>query len=79
MKITITYDNEAWKPGLRSDWGFSCLVEAFGSNILFDTGARGSILLGNMKKLDIDPRMIKEIMIFHDHWDRTGGYLISLG
>jgi len=29
MKITIIYDNEVWKEGLKADWGFSCLVETF--------------------------------------------------
>jgi len=27
MKITIIYDNEVYKKGLKSDWGFSSLVE----------------------------------------------------
>jgi len=73
MKITIVYDNEVSKPGLRPDWGFSCLVEVFGKNVLFDTGANGSILLHNMKKLEIDPREIEEIVISHYHSDHTGG------
>ena len=48
MKITIAYDNETKKPGLRADQGFSCLIEAQDSpQILFDTGASGSILLHN--------------------------------
>ncbi len=73
MQLTIIYDNEAWDGALQADWGFSCLVEAFGKKILFDTGAKGDILLGNMKKLDLLPEAIEEIFISHDHWDHTGG------
>ena len=73
MKITIVYDNELWEKDLIADWGFSCLVEAYGHRILFDTGANGQILLNNMKKLDINPSLVDEIFISHSHWDHTGG------
>ncbi len=73
MKITIIYDNKAWDKKLCSDWGFSCLAETSGKNILFDTGAKGDILLSNMKKLGIDPMIMDEVFISHDHWDHTGG------
>jgi len=79
MKITIIYDNEVWKEGLRADWGFSCLVEAYNKKILFDTGANGSILLDNMRKLDINPTEIDDVFISHAHWDHTGGLLDFLG
>jgi len=75
MKITIIYDNTAWDKNLTPDWGFSCLVEACDRKILFDTGAKGSILLDNMKNLDIDPSGIDMVFISHDHWDHTGGLL----
>ncbi|MFX1517831.1 MAG: MBL fold metallo-hydrolase [Promethearchaeota archaeon] len=73
MKITIIFDNDAWKDGLMSTWGFSCLVEVYGKRILFDTGSNGSLLLENMKKLDIDPTIIDMIFISHAHGDHTGG------
>jgi len=73
MRITIIYDNEAWEKGLKADWGFSCLIEAYDKNILFDTGAQAGILLGNMEKVSVDPRVIDEIVISHSHWDHTGG------
>ena len=74
MKVTIVYDNEVYKEGLKSDWGFSCLVETENApRILFDSGANGSILLSNMEKLNIDPRSIDEIFISHSHWDHIGG------
>lgn len=73
MKIIILYDNEAWDDRLASDWGFSCLIKASGRNILFDTGAKGRILLDNMRKLHIDPCEVDEIFISHAHWDHTGG------
>lgn len=75
MKATIIYDNTAWEKNLIPDWGFSCLVEALGKTILFDTGAKGNILLDNMRKLDIDPNTIDVVFISHDHWDHTGGLL----
>jgi 7,8-dihydropterin-6-yl-methyl-4-(beta-D-ribofuranosyl)aminobenzene 5'-phosphate synthase len=74
MKITLIYDNEVNTHGLRSDWGFSCLIEKEGApNILFDTGANGSIFLYNMQKLGIDPLSIGLVVISHAHWDHTGG------
>ena len=54
MTVTIIYDNESRKADLPADWGFSCLVSVYGRNILFDTGANGTLLLDNMKTLEID-------------------------
>jgi 7,8-dihydropterin-6-yl-methyl-4-(beta-D-ribofuranosyl)aminobenzene 5'-phosphate synthase len=73
LKVTIAYDNETRSEGLKADWGFSCLVEAHERRILFDTGAKGSILLGNMRKLDIEPTSVDAVFISHNHWDHTGG------
>ena len=73
VKLTIVYDNEVFEKGLRSDWGFSCYVQTPDTNLLFDTGAKGDILLHNMEKLGIDPREIDAVMLSHDHWDHTGG------
>ncbi len=73
MKITIIYDNTTRDRRLAADWGFACLVEAFDRKILFDTGANGSILINNMKYLEIRPEDITDIFISHDHWDHTGG------
>jgi 7,8-dihydropterin-6-yl-methyl-4-(beta-D-ribofuranosyl)aminobenzene 5'-phosphate synthase len=74
MKITIVYDNEIRKVGLRQGWGFAALVEDAGAPpLLFDTGADGAALLHNMQELDIDPRDISIIVISHAHGDHTGG------
>jgi len=71
MKITIVYDNEA-NAGLKSGWGFSCLIEAK-EKILFDTGDDGEKLIYNMKQLNIEPKDIDKVAISHDHWDHNGG------
>jgi len=74
MKITIIYDNEVRKVGLRQGWGFSALIEdAALSPLLFDTGADGPALLQNMKELNINPKDIGIIVISHAHGDHTGG------
>jgi len=79
MKITIIYDNEAYKEGLQADWGFSCLMEIENTpRILFDTGANGAILLSNMKKLKIDPASIQDVVISHGHFDHVGGLSVFL-
>ena len=70
MKITIVYDNCLSKPGLRTGWGFSSLIEVSGAPpLLFDTGADGATLLYNMRRLGIDPRRIGVIVISHAHGD----------
>ena len=75
MNLTIVYDNEIYEKdmGLKSDWGFSCLIETKKDTILFDTGANGEILLNNMKLLGINPEDIDKIVISHEHWDHKGG------
>ena len=74
MRTTLIYDNTVYQPGLKSGWGFSCLVEVEDApKILFDTGAGKSTLLKNMEKLNIDPSDIGEVFISHSHFDHTGG------
>ncbi len=73
MKITLLYDNTVYQKELTKDWGFSALIEYKNRNILFDTGANGEILLSNMKKLNIDPKIITHVFISHYHFDHTGG------
>jgi len=71
MKMTIVYDNDA-NAGLKSGWGFSCLIETEGK-ILFDTGNSGEKLIYNMKQLNVEPKDIGKVAISHNHWDHTGG------
>ena len=74
MKITIVYDNEVKKVGLRQGWGFSAFIEGQDvPTILFDTGADSSTLLHNMRELNIDPTSVEAIVISHAHGDHTGG------
>jgi len=74
MKITIVYDNEVKKEGLRRGHGFSALIEdAELSPLLFDTGADSPTLLHNMQELNIDPQDIGIIVISHAHGDHAGG------
>jgi len=75
MKLTIVYDNEVFKKGidLQSDWGFACIIESKHDTILFDTGAKGEILLHNMKILNHNPEEITKIVISHEHQDHNGG------
>ncbi len=76
MKVTSVYDNEIWQPGLEADWGYACLVEEEGRRWLFDTGAKGAVLLANMENLGIDPQTITAIFISYAHWDHLGDWRI---
>ncbi|MEA1979931.1 MAG: MBL fold metallo-hydrolase [candidate division Zixibacteria bacterium] len=73
VKITIIYDNESDIDGIDSDWGFACLIEAYGRKILFDTGGSGSILLKNAKALGVDLKTVQDVFISHVHFDHIGG------
>jgi 7,8-dihydropterin-6-yl-methyl-4-(beta-D-ribofuranosyl)aminobenzene 5'-phosphate synthase len=74
VKITILYDNETFNEQATKDWGFSCLIEEPDiPGLLFDTGAKGSVLLHNMVVLGISPLDIGTIVISHTHFDHAGG------
>lgn len=74
VTITIVYDNNLYKEGLRTAWGFSCVIRCE-KTILFDTGGNGTILLENMKKLNVDPGEIDIVVLSHIHSDHVGGLL----
>ncbi len=71
--ITVVYDNQSLQEDLTPDWGFACVVDAAGHRLLFDTGAKGELLLANIKMLGLDPATFEAVVISHNHWDHTGG------
>jgi len=73
LKITVVYDNYLYKEGLKTGWGFSCVIEGAGKTILFDTGGDAPTLLYNMEKLGIHPENIDIIVLSHIHGDHVGG------
>jgi len=73
FKITVLYDNYIITEGTTADWGFACLIEGEGQRVLFDTGAKSDVLLGNAEKLNLDLGHLDMIVLSHDHWDHTGG------
>ena len=75
IRITILYDNVPYKEGLRTDWGFSCLVDGLDKSILFDAGRFDDIFLSNLSKLSVDLKRIDELFLSHDHPDHVGGVM----
>jgi 7,8-dihydropterin-6-yl-methyl-4-(beta-D-ribofuranosyl)aminobenzene 5'-phosphate synthase len=73
LSLTIIYDNNPFKKGLETRWGFSCHVKGMEKTILFDVGGEGSVLLANMRKVGIDPKTIDVIVLSHIHHDHIGG------
>lgn len=73
LSITVVYDNNPYKEGLETDWGFSCVIKGTEKTILFDTGSDGQLLLDNMSKVDIAPNTIETVVISHIHSDHIGG------
>lgn len=73
ITITILYDNYVFGEGLKTDWGFSCIIEGTEKTILFDTGTKSDILFHNINKLKVDPEGVELVAISHNHGDHTGG------
>ena len=73
ISITILYDNYDFKEGLKSDWGFACLIKGIEKTILFDTGTKADVFLHNINALKINPKDVELVVISHNHGDHTGG------
>ncbi|MBC8218447.1 MAG: hypothetical protein H8E73_08285 [Planctomycetes bacterium] len=77
--ITVLYDNYTLTEGCTTDWGFSCFIKGMEKCILFDAGAYGNILLGNMDKLGISAQDAELMVISHNHGDHTGNWQTNGG
>jgi len=73
LSLVITYDNNPYAEGLRTEWGFSCFVMGPDKTILFDTGGEGDVLMANIAGLGLDPADVDAVVLSHEHRDHTGG------
>lgn len=73
ITITTIYDNYIFSEVLKTDWGYSCIVEGTEKTILFDTGTKSDILFHNINKLNMNPKDVELVAISHIHGDHTGG------
>ncbi len=73
LSLTIVYDNNPFREGLETRWGFSCFIDGTERSILFDVGGEGPVLLKNMAILKIDPSDVDVIVLSHIHYDHIGG------
>lgn len=73
--IRVLYDNNVFDQACGSDWGFACLISGTEKTILFDTGAKGDLLLANFEKMKLRPADVDLVVISHNHGDHTGGLL----
>lgn len=73
LRLHVVFDNVPFKPGLKTGWGFACLVEGLDKTVLFDTGGDGDILLSNMEQLGLDAGAVETVVLSHIHGDHTGG------
>ena len=73
VHVTIIYDNYQDDKSLESDWGFACLVEYQGNQLLFDAGRKADLYKKNVRMLEIKPEEIPSLFISHEHGDHTAG------
>jgi 7,8-dihydropterin-6-yl-methyl-4-(beta-D-ribofuranosyl)aminobenzene 5'-phosphate synthase len=73
IHVTIIYDNYQDDQNLETDWGFACLVEYQGHQLLFDAGRNADLYKKNVKLLGIHPEEIPTLFISHEHGDHTAG------
>jgi len=81
ITITIVFDNNPYKEGMQTAWGFSAFVTYKDQNVLFDTGGSGLTLLENMSEININPAEVQNVVLSHEHNDHTAGLqaLLSAG
>ncbi|RLG63971.1 MBL fold metallo-hydrolase [archaeon] len=73
ITLISVYDNYQVNQNLKPAWGFACVIKTPKEIVLFDTGGNSEILLFNMEKMNITPKLISKIVISHIHWDHVGG------
>ena len=73
-KLTCLVDNTVGHgKRLWGEHGLAFLIETEAGRVLFDAGQSGTVLLHNLKALEIQPETIDALAISHSHYDHTGG------
>ena len=54
VTVTVIYDNYVHSEGMKSDWGYSAIIEGLDKTILFDTGTKPEVFGSNFLKTGID-------------------------
>lgn len=71
-RISVVYDSVG-AHGFETGWGFSALIQMPDTNILFDSGWDGHMLIRNLARLGFHPAAIDKIVLSHMHWDHISG------
>jgi len=76
----ILFDAFSRDTALTKGWGFSCLIEYNGKNILFDAGSNADLFKQNVIQLGIDLKKVDVVIVSHAHYDHLNGldYLLSI-
>ncbi len=72
-KLTVIVDNNPFDEKLKTDWGFSALLEVEDLKILFDLGNESKIFANNVEKLGLDLSEVDYLFISHYDSDHIGG------
>ncbi len=72
LKITILSTMVTDLKGV-GEWGFSALVEADSTRILFDVGGRPNTVRDNAAELKLNLAGIRQVVLSHNHIDHTAG------
>lgn len=76
VKLTLIAEGSTKWQRLIRRWGVSYLL---GDDVIFDTFGRSDVFQRSIKKLCIDTKRIKHIVLSHDDWDHIAGlwYLLN--
>jgi 7,8-dihydropterin-6-yl-methyl-4-(beta-D-ribofuranosyl)aminobenzene 5'-phosphate synthase len=74
MRVTCVVDDAVQRSSpFWGEHGLAFLIDLEGDCVLFDTGQSGTVLMHNLKLLDLNPARIDAVAISHAHYDHTGG------
>jgi 7,8-dihydropterin-6-yl-methyl-4-(beta-D-ribofuranosyl)aminobenzene 5'-phosphate synthase len=73
VTVKVIYDNYIKTDGLKSDWGYSIVIEGLEKEVLFDAGTKPNIFEYNFNKMGLDANKIDLILFSHEHGDHTEG------
>ncbi len=73
VTVKVIYDNYVHENNLKSDWGYSIIIEGLEKEILFDAGTRPDIFEFNFTKMSLNANKVEMIVFSHEHGDHTEG------